>query len=110
MNDPAEPSPLRRSVYSLLICVAVAAVAGRILAVPGPTHGDNDRSRWVTIRALVDHGTYVIGRRDPDLATPENPYGDVGPGSEEGWRSIDKVMNPETREFFSSKPPLLPTL
>src|SRR4051795_12889562 len=29
-----------------------------------PTFSSNDRSRWATVRALVDEGTYVIGRRD----------------------------------------------
>jgi hypothetical protein len=80
----------RRRVYALLITVAAGAVAGRILAaelvnepsVPRawpatkpkamPTFGSNDRSRWATVRALVDGdldndqppGTFVIGRRD----------------------------------------------
>lgn len=128
----------RRTLYALLITAAVAGVAGRILhvmrvyepelfraegdtasprgswpktrPVPMPSHGDNDRSRWVTVRALVDHGTYVIGRRDPDAATADNKYGDVGLVFEEGWRTIDKVKNPDTNAYFSSKPPLLPTI
>jgi hypothetical protein len=80
----------RRRVYALLITVAAGAVAGRILAAelvnepsvprawpatrptPMPTFGSNDRSRWATVRALVDGdpdngqqpGTFVIGRRD----------------------------------------------
>jgi hypothetical protein len=125
-------------VYPLLITVAVSAIAGRILSAnlvyepnisrneneppdgrrlwpksrpePMPTFSSNDRSRWATIRALVDDGTYVIGRRDPSLASPKNKYGDTGIVFEDGWGSIDKVMRPETSEFYSSKPPLLPTL
>jgi hypothetical protein len=79
-----------------------------------PTFGSNDRSRWATVRALVDEGTYAIGRRDPSTATPDNPYGDHGIIFEPGWTSIDRVLRPgdpgEVREFYSSKPPLFSTL
>src|SRR5438477_13029947 len=106
MNATDAAANLRRWTYSLLIVTAAASAAGRILAVqrlidpgqfraegeadeqrgpwparrplPVPTHGDNDRSRWDTVRALVDDGTYVIGRRDPSRATPDNRYGDTG--------------------------------
>jgi hypothetical protein len=126
----AEPVSVRQLAYALLITAAVGAAAGRILGVervyepslsrdekdsedrrglwpakrpnPMPTHGDNDRSRWDTVRALVDEGTYVIGRREPG--------GDVGIITEDGWKTIDKVLKPDTQKFYSSKPPLLPTL
>jgi hypothetical protein len=94
-------------MYALLITLAVAAVTGRILSVPG-THADNDRSRWDTVRALVEHGTYAIGHRDVDAVTGE-PH-DRGFVTEENWETIDKVLRPDTRDFYSSKPPLLPTL
>jgi hypothetical protein len=138
MNSLA-PSPNFRSlVCSLLIVVAGSQVAGRILSVarvyepnlsrpegslddprgpwpkvrpnPMPTHGDNDRSRWDTIRALVDQGTYAIGERDPSRITPDNKYGDQGMIIEDGWKTIDKVLNPADHKFYSSKPPFLPTL
>src|SRR5205807_182725 len=32
--------------------------------IPMPTFSSNDRSRWATVRALVDDGTFVVGRRD----------------------------------------------
>ncbi len=127
MNPTADSVPFRRSVYAIFMIVIAAAVAGRILSVtrvyepqlgtwpssrpePMPTHGDNDRSRWDTIRALVDQGTYAIGERDPSRATPQNPHGDVGIISEDGWKTIDKVLQPETKQFYSSKPPFLATL
>lgn len=128
----------RKLVYALLITVAAGVVAGRIASAelvlepsvhrllddpphagrawpamrppPMPTFGSNDRSRWATVRALVDEGTYVIGRRDPATATPTNKYGDTGIIFEPGWESVDKVLHPETQEFYSSKPPLLATL
>jgi hypothetical protein len=127
MNPAADTLPFRRFVYGIFIIVTAAMVAGRILSVtrvyepqvgswpssrpqPMPTHGDNDRSRWDTIRALVDQRTYVIGERDPSRATPQNLRGDVGIISEDGWKTIDKVLQPETNQFYSSKPPFLATL
>lgn len=137
MSFPTETAALRRAAYTLLILVAVAGVAGRVVGVgrviepwlfrgpddpetsqkgkwpparpePQPTHGDNDRSRWATVRALVHEGTYVIGRREGVDA--EGKGIDRGIVTEDGWRTIDKVLHPDRQEFYSSKPPLLPTL
>ncbi len=157
MNQEANSN--RKSVYALLITVAAAAVAGRILAaelvyepsVPRPwppnrptampTFGSNDRSRWATVRALVDgdpatgqpKGSFVIGRRDRQvvLSSAVAPLAATDPVQtavllsagyqartksdrgiifKDGWGSVDKVMNPETLEFYSSKPPLLSVL
>ena len=98
---------------------------------PMPTFGSNDRSRWDTVRALVDEGTFVIGRRDHGLLTAgcglaatnalglaavlrcRGPSGhgyDYGITFEDGWFSVDKVLNPDTHEYYSSKPPLLTVL
>jgi hypothetical protein len=125
---PIESSSLstRKLIYSLLIVLAAGQVAGRILSVsrlvdpdvswpdrrptPMPNHGDNDRSRWDTIRALVDNGTYAIGDRDPNRISPDNKYGDAGIITEDGWKTIDKVLHPESHRFYSSKPPFLPTI
>ncbi len=125
------PSP-RRLVYGLLLTVALGSAAGRLLSTqlvyepsvhrdekdpkdtrrvwpksrpkPMPTFGSNDRSRWATVRALVDEGTFVIGRRKA------GPTRDSGIIFEDGWQSVDKVMHPERHEFYSSKPPFLATL
>ena len=70
---------------------------------PTPMFGSNDRSRWATVRSLVDEGTYVVGRRAANRP-------DRGIIFEDGYQSLDKVMIPETGEFYSSKPPLLTTL
>lgn len=106
-----------------------------------PTFGSNDRSRWATIRALVDNSEFVIGKRDKTILhatvglnfASENPLqaaanaqtgyflrstsdpklgiiSDTGITFEDGWGSVDKVLNPTTQEFYSSKPPLLSTL
>lgn len=130
---------LRRLVYSLLITIAVGAAIGRVLSTqrvyephlappPGvkndyryqawpatpplavPTFSSNDRSRWDTVRALVDYGTFVIGYHDPSLISPDNPEGITGIASEDGWKTVDKVLHPERQVFLSSKPPLLTVL
>ena len=79
---------------------------------PMPTFSSNDKSRWATIRALVDDGTYVIGLRvQPHRTDPGKPYEDVGIIERgKGYESLDIVMNPETKEFYSSKPPLMATM
>jgi hypothetical protein len=102
----SDPSSLRRTIYALFITVAAGGVAGRLLAVS--TQADNDRSRWDTVCALVDNGTYAIGHRDIDPATGK--YVDSGICTEDRWITIDKVLHPQTHDFYSSKPPLLATL
>src|SRR5437764_89373 len=112
---------LRKSVYALLTVVAVAAVAARIAnaelvfdpsayrpdgdatpsglrtdwpkarPAPMPTFSSNDRSRWCAVRALVDHGTWVIGHRND----PNDPKTDHGIVFEDGWKVVDKVKRPD---------------
>ena len=62
-----------------------------------PFLSGNDRSRWLTIRALVERGTFAID----DLVV------------EPGWDSIDAVVHPDASgalRLYSSKPPLLSVL
>ncbi len=76
---------------------------------PTPMLSSNDRSRWATVRALVDEGTFVVGRREnfrPDDFDRQKDYRDVGVIFEDGYQSLDKVMDPKTGLFYSSKPPL----
>jgi hypothetical protein len=124
----------RRLVYGLLITLAAGLAAGRIAGVerlyepsvhkpagsdvprpawpaarpdPSPTFSSNDRSRWAAARALVENGTWVVGRR----TRPEGKrYQDTGIIFEDGFQSVDKVLNPHTDEFYSTKPPLLTLL
>jgi hypothetical protein len=162
MQVPDPTAKLRRQVYLLLIVVATAMAAGRVLATervyepgqtrnpgeeaprslwpakrprPMPTFSSNDRSRWATVRALVDDSTYVVGRRDPQTALRsallplgaagplqavvlsavakdyrDRLHGDSGIVFEDGWETLDKVLHPTRLEYYSSKPPLLATL
>src|SRR5262245_40498849 len=93
MTPPPESTlEVRRQVYGLLITLAAGLTLGRLASTerlhepsvhkgdrdtrprpawprgrpePSPTFGSNDRSRFALARALVDEGTWVIGRRDP---------------------------------------------
>jgi hypothetical protein len=157
--SPDTPTSSRKRVYALLITVAMATVAGRILSAervyepllsygprapfpwpstppnPMPTFGSNDRSRWATIRNLVEKETYVIGRRNRTViaASAASLLGsqnsvqaavlleaghqariskktNTGIIFQDGYESVDKVMDPKTLQYYSSKPPLLSTL
>jgi hypothetical protein len=69
----------------------------RKLALQRPFLSSNDRSRWATVRALVEHGTYAI---DEIVSQP-------------GWDTIDMVKHRDRQgepRLYSSKPALFPTL
>jgi hypothetical protein len=70
------------------------------LQVERPFLSSNDRSRWLTIRALVEDGTYAI---DQIVTDPEQ---------HRRWNTIDMVKHDQWGEphLYSSKPTLLPTL
>lgn len=69
----------------------------RVIAIQRPFLSGNDRSRWLTVRALVEGGTYEI---DDFFQEPN-------------WDSIDIVRHKNAAgelRFYSSKPPLMATL
>ena len=103
--ERSDPQP-RRSQYRLLLLIAVSIVGGRLLTAPG-SFSPNDQSRWATIRALVETGSYAVGTRE---LSADGRYRDTGVITLPGWRTLDLVMHPDTRRFYSSKPPLLPTV
>src|SRR5438270_678583 len=72
----------RATVYRFLIAISVLLMIERIATVNllGQFHwlqGTNDRSRWDTVRALVERGTYAV---DEILDEP-------------GWGSVDIVQH-----------------
>lgn len=98
------------SIVNILIVIALAIAAGRIAVATSP-RGDtaflsaNDRSRWATVAALVEDGTYAIDRQVA-ITDPADPR--LRP-----WDSIDKVRHigdDGKQHFYSSKPPLFPTV
>lgn len=104
----ASGGELRWAVW-LLMVTSLAALSARLATVCAPTGetpmlSANDRSRWCTVRALVEDGTYAIDR----LVAIKHPA-----TQRRYWRTIDMVRHrgPDGREhYYSSKPPLLATL
>ena len=82
---------LRWLLYGLVIAVSTGVSAANLLNVRALLSA-NDRSRWCTVWSLVERGTYQI-----DEIVDHR-----------GWDSIDKVRH--EGHFYSSKPPLLPTI
>lgn len=89
--EPARPDRLTATVCRLIVLLATALTIAR-LTQADPLQSANDRSRWSTVRALVEQGTYRIDdvRRIP------------------GWDTIDLVRH--EGHFYSTKPPLLSTM
>ena len=133
----ADASDLRRSAFLLLTAAAVAIAAAKTVGAenvyepsryksatqggygyeldrpwpekrpdPVPMFSSNDKSRWATVRALVHDKTYVIGKR----LVRDDPKSDTGIVTESAYKSTDVVLNPDTQEFYSSKPPLMATI
>ncbi len=99
--QPERP-PGRQLAAMLIIGVATAQVLGLVLKTP-TLLGGNDTSRWCTVWALLERGTYAID---------DCPWRD---------RTVDKVYrvapfqtalegSEPVKRFYSSKPTLLPTL
>ncbi len=99
----------RKLFYYLLIVVSTTMSLARIASVESRTAGPkkqhtpflsaNDRSRWCTTRALVDEGVYQIDS--------------MIDGHDPNWKTIDLVRHRGAdgkQHYYSSKPPLLPTL
>lgn len=124
----------RRSLYWLMIVVAVSFMTARVMNVenvvepsltknygrgwpkdppsPWPTFASNDRARWATVKALVEERTCVIGVRETLNPVPATgpKYIDKGILFTDGFKSVDVVLHPERQEFYSTKPPLLTLL
>jgi hypothetical protein len=80
-----------------------AGTEPKMRSLQRPFLSGNDRSRWCTVRSLVEHGTYAI---DEIVSQPN-------------WDTIDMVKHdgrgspapgPDEGHLYSSKPPLLATL
>lgn len=93
--------PLHRQFAgSLIVVVAVGIALGATLKT-NVLIGANDISRWCTVWSLLERGTYAIDEcpwqvRTQDKVWMKTPFPEAG---EEG-----------RKHFYSSKPPLLPTL
>ena len=83
-------------IATFLVATTAALIAAEISQARA-LRSANDRSRWCTVWSLVERGTYQI-----DELILEHKR----------WRTIDIVVYGEEtdRHFYSTKPPLLPTL
>lgn len=99
----------RRWLTRLILLVAAVAQLSRIIQVQSstgetPFMSANDRSRWCTIAALAVNGSYEID----DLLEIKDPK-----TKRRTWYTIDLVQHRGAdgrQHFYSSKPPLLPTI
>lgn len=105
MNETPAPSiTLQRSTLFWAYWSILAAFFAGYLWVVRPVMSPNDGSRWDTVWSLVEHGTYQI------FDTPEEAekY-----GVPQQMLTIDKVYKvgpDEVGRYYSSKPPLMPTV
>ena len=96
--------------YLVLILTSVSINSGRVFVMQSrdtytPMLSANDRSRWCTVRALVDHGTYAIDA----FVNERHPK----KRNRRPWHTIDMVQHRGAdgrQHLYSSKPPLLATL
>lgn len=101
--DPLERlGQLRRQVAVVVIGSATALSLG--MTLKGTTlHGANDISRWCTVWALLERGAYSIDECPWSARTPDKVF-----------RPAPFQRSPDVQKrvwhYYSSKPPLLPTL
>lgn len=92
----------RTQAGTIIILMATGLTCGLTLRMPTMI-GANDISRWCTIWSLLERGTFMIDdcpwqSETQDKVFRTNPWEEVAPGST------------APRHFYSSKPPMLPTL
>ncbi|QDV27187.1 hypothetical protein Q31a_55750 [Aureliella helgolandensis] len=106
---PQSDSATTRWLLIMILALVGAMQLSRIVQVQSST-GDspllsaNDRSRWCTIAALAVNGSYEID----DILEIRDPQ-----TRRRNWYTIDLVQHRGAdgrQHFYSSKPPLLPTL
>jgi hypothetical protein len=92
----------RQYVALIAITAATAQVLGHTLRTPSQLEA-NDISRWCTVWSLLERGTYRIDEcpwqnKTQDKVQKPDPFAPQLPGQN------------RAEHFYSSKPPLLPTL
>ena len=98
MSDPPLSPRIRWGLIGLGSLVAAVAIGNAESCLSA-----NDRSRWATVWSLAERGTYQIDEID-SLEVLHKPSGK----RRLRFRTIDKVRH--DGHFYSSKPPLFPTL
>jgi hypothetical protein len=106
MDEPSLPPaerPRARQFVAQIVIVAATSLALGVTLRASSQFGANDISRWCTVWSLLERGTYAIddcpwqGQTQDKVLRPA-PFQAVAEGQE------------PVEHFYSSKPPLLPTL
>lgn len=106
MTNPTTVDTIsRKSAGTIIILMAVGLSLGLTLRMPTMI-GANDISRWCTVWSLLERGTYTIDDC-PWQADTQDKVFKVNPW--ESSSAADQAGEPK-KHFFSSKPPMLPTL
>ena len=105
MDQPESlPGRTQARQYVALIVIGVATAQALGVTLKTPTQmGANDISRWCTVWSLLERGTYVIDDCPWQSQTQDKVF-KVDPFA----RAVDGEE--PVKHFYSSKPPLLPTL
>jgi len=98
VHDPPLSPTVRWGLVGLGSLVAALSIARAESCLSA-----NDRSRWATVWSLVERGTYQIDEIDSTVIL-HKPSGK----RRLRFRTIDKVRHND--HFYSTKPPLFPTL
>jgi hypothetical protein len=101
-TPPPERPQFRRFVASIVIVGSIALALGLTLRTPSQLEA-NDISRWCTVWSLLEQGRYVIDdcpwqAKTQDKVKKPDPFRKATEGEE------------PVEHFYSSKPPLLPTM
>lgn len=100
-DRPDEGRPLARRFVGLLTIASATAISlGLALRMPTQLEA-NDISRWCTVWSLVERGTYAIDDCPWQAKTQDKVY-KVSP--------FEKNDPNAAKHYYSSKPPLLPTM
>lgn len=119
-TEPEPRSQTRQFFALIVIAAAVAMALGVTLKVPSQLEA-NDISRWCTVWSLLERGTYAIDECPWQTKTQDKvkkPDRLAEPPADAGaLRKLEYAIAPAswkegepTDRFYSSKPPLLPTM
>jgi len=110
----------RRFIALIVITAATSMSLGATLKTPTQLEA-NDVSRWCTVWSLLERGTYAIDDcpwqartqdkvRKPDKLSPPGPDSDRLKRLEYQYAPRAWKLGEPVERFYSSKPPLLPTI
>ena len=119
--EPTADRPAHRRFLATLLIASTVALAAGLTANIRTQLEANDISRWCTVWSLVERGTYAIDDCPWQAKTQDKvrkPDKLPAPAAEDGaLKKLEYAMVPRSRKegtptdrYYSSKPPLLPTL